>query len=199
MARDILYIALGYMCGSILFARLFGALIKTDVTRNAPDGNPGAANAFKNGGFWCGALTLCGDILKGALPVHLYLAGEVSTALALVLAAPVIGHVFPLFYGFKGGKGIACTFGCLLGLFPMVEPLLALALFFIFFSVILRITPTYHRTLVTYLCAELTIVFLLKMPVIAVGFTLISLAVGYRMLKSPEEKARCRVGVLWMH
>ena len=81
----------------------------------------------------------------------------------------------------------------------MVEPLCILALFFIFFSVILRISPTYHRTLAAYLCAELTMIFFLKMPFIAAGFTLICLAVGYRMLTSSEEKARCRVGVLWMH
>lgn len=105
---------------------------------------PGAANAFTYGGFFCGIITLFGDILKGFLPVYCYLlnAGGMSFNLTLVLAAPVIGHILPVFYHFKGGKGIAVTFGCLLGLFPDIRPALILAAAFIFFSLIIRIIPT---------------------------------------------------------
>ena len=74
---------------------------------------------------------------------------------AFVIAAPVIGHIFPIFFRFRGGKGIAVTFGCLLGLLPSWQPLAWLAAFFIFFSVVVRITPHYYRTLITYLCTFL--------------------------------------------
>ena len=148
MIRDILYIALGYICGGILFAKIFGILLKNkDITQGTQDGNPGASNAFRNGGFLCGALTLCGDMLKGFLPVFLYMREVPSSALAIVIAAPVLGHVFPVFHKFRGGKGIATTFGSLLGLLPNYIPVGLLALFFIFFSVILRISPHFYRTL----------------------------------------------------
>ena len=66
MIRDISYILTGYILGSVLFAKVFCSwLKKADVTQNTADGNPGTTNAFKNGGFLCGTLTLICDILKG--------------------------------------------------------------------------------------------------------------------------------------
>ena len=65
--RDILYILCGYLCGSVLFARVFGRLLgHCDVAAESDDNNPGAANAFKYGGFLCGLLTLVFDINSGA-------------------------------------------------------------------------------------------------------------------------------------
>lgn len=75
-------------------------------------------NRWKTGR--CGTLTLICELLKGFLPVYLYLRGrspaECPAIFALILAAPVLGHAFSVFYGFHGGKGIAVSFGCLLGL-----------------------------------------------------------------------------------
>ncbi len=200
MVRDIIFIVMGYLGGSVLFARLWGRwLIKSDVTETAPDANPGTANAFKYGGFLCGALTLMGDIGKGFLPVFLYTREETSLALALVMAAPVIGHAFPLFYGFRGGKGIAATFGSLLGLWPDMTPAIILAVLFIFFSVALRISPNYYRTLAAYIGTEIAVFFLSGNPCVWVGFSLIFAAVGFRMLTSKEQKAPMEVKLLWMH
>ena len=197
--RDIIYILTGYLAGSVLFARVFGWLLKkTDVTENTSDGNPGTANAFRNGGFLCGALTLVCDLLKGFLPVFLYARGSTSSLLALVIAAPVIGHVFPALYHFHGGKGIATTFGCLLGLLPNYFPAALLALLFIFFSLILRITPHYYRTLATYLGTELLLFVFARDPRIWIGFSLIFVAVAARMLTSKEEKTSPEVKLLWM-
>ena len=198
--RDIIYILTGSLAGSILFARVFGRLLKkTDVTENTSDGNPGTANAFQNGGFLCGALTLICDLLKGFLPVFLYTRGQTTVLLALVIAAPVVGHVFPALYHFRGGKGIATTFGCLLGLLPNYIPVGLLALLFIFFSLILRITPHYYRTLATYLCAELLLFVFTREPAIWIGFSLIFVAVAARMLTSKEEKTSPEVKLFWMH
>ena len=200
--RGILYILLGYLLGSILFAKIFGRLLGCgDVAENSADQNPGTFNAFQNGGFLCGTLTLCGDILKGFLPVWMYLhAANTSSdgmVFALVLAAPVIGHIFPLFHAFRGGNGIATTFGCLLGLLPNYVPLVMLACCFIVFSCIIRVSPHYYRTLLTYFSAEiLTLIFSRNFSIV-IGFTLIALMVGVRLWKSDEEKQAFQVGVLW--
>lgn len=197
--RDMIYILSGYLAGSILFARVFGWLLKkTDVTENTSDGNPGTANAFQNGGFLCGALTLVCDLLKGFLPVFLYTRGQTTFLLALVIAAPVIGHIFPVLFHFRGGKGIATTFGCLLGLLPNYIPAMLLALLFIFFSLILRITPHYYRTLATYLGTELLLYVFSRDLCIWIGFSLIFAAVAARMLTSKEEKTPPEVKLLWM-
>ena len=121
------------------------------------------------------------------------------SGLGIVIASPVVGHVFPLFYKFKGGKGIATTFGCLLGLLPLWQPFLVLVVFFIFFSTILRINPHFHRTLVTYFCSLLCMVCMVKNSAILLGFAIITLAVSARMFTSKEEKEKMRVELLWMH
>jgi len=208
MWETIFYIIFGYLSGSVLYARVFTKLFQREgVLERSRDGNPGTANAFLYGGFGCGLLTLAGDLAKGFLPVYLfthYGAVEYGTfrqvfMSALVLAAPVAGHAFPLFYGFRGGKGIAATFGSLLGLLPMWQPVAALAVFFLFFSIVLRVTPHYHRTLIAYLCSLVSILCLVEGTVIRTGFLLITLTVCGRMLASKEEREKVGVKLLWMH
>lgn len=199
MTRGLFYLVFGYLSGSVLYARVFGCLLGRDVTGKSQDGNPGAFNAFRCGGFWCGVLTLLGDLAKGFVPVFLYTRGPVTDlGLALVLAAPVLGHILPVFYRFHGGKGIAVTFGCLLGLLPVWRPVVALILCFLFFSLILQVRPNYHRTLFTYACA---CVVLWCQPVarpVQAGFLLIAAMVFLRLHWSREEKERCEVKLLWM-
>lgn len=205
MAGTIMYMILGYLSGSVLFAQVFSKVFhKEEMIESSKDQNPGTANAFMHGGFWCGTLTLAGDLAKGFGPVFLFLhygMPEGSHALlnGLVIAAPVIGHIFPLFYGFRGGKGIAVTFGCLLGLLPLWQPVAALAVLFIFFSVVLRITPHYHRTLAAYLCALVCILCFQVGKSIDAGFMIITLAVCVKLLSSKETKEKMGVGLLWMH
>lgn len=205
MAGTVMYMILGYLSGSVLFAQVFSKVFhKEGMIEGSKDRNPGTANAFMRGGFWCGLLTLAGDLAKGFLPVFLFLrwgTPESSHALlnGLVIAAPVIGHAFPLFYRFRGGKGIAATFGCLLGLLPIWQPVAALTVFFIFFSVVLRITPHYHRTLAAYLCALACILCSGHGRSIVAGFMVITLTVCGKLLSSRETKEKMGVGLLWMH
>lgn len=203
MILDLIFIALGYFSGSVLFAKVNGRLLgKGDVAQGTCDGNPGATNAFRNGGFLCGVLTLLGDCLKGFLPVWLYLQAvpaSVGTGFSLVLAAPVIGHILPVFYGFHGGKGIATSFGCLLGLLPHWGPVGILACCFLFFSLILRVTPHYHRTLLTYLCAGILMMIFQQNTAVTLGFSLIMVAIIFRLLTSQEEKEKCKVEWIWTH
>ena len=184
----------------MLYARVVASLLgKGDIAARSGDHNPGTANAFLYGGFWCGALTLALDLLKGFLPVFLFMkygAPYRPNPLlpALVLAAPVIGHIFPLFYRFKGGKGIAVTFGCLAGLYPALRPLLLFA--FLFFSLIFVVTPNYYRTIFAYGLALLVMALRLHNPPVVLGFLLITAAVLRRLLTSREKRGRLEVRVL---
>lgn len=202
--RTITYIIMGYIMGSILFAQVFSKLFNKNILQESKDGNPGTANAFMYGGFWFGVLTLFFELFKGAVPVYLYLRGvniqSASTAaLASVIAAPVIGHIYPIFNKFHGGKGIAVTFGVLLGLVPIWSPVLLLAFFFIFFSMIVRVSPHIHRTVVTYCCTLTAIVLTNQIRGIIAGVTIITVIVLHRLYISKEEKEKIKVGLLWMN
>lgn len=195
------YVLLGYLSGSLLWAKFFGHLFgKEDVAAASPDGNPGASNAFRYGGFWCGCLTLCFDMLKGFLPVMLYLRSPAEyppLGLAFVMAAPVVGHVFPAFHGFRGGKGIAVSFGVLLGFAPDLRPALVLAVVFIVFSVVIQITSHYYRTLATYIAAVPAMFALAPAYPVRVGFLLIAGTVVVKLLGSKEEKEKPEVKIGW--
>lgn len=199
MGRTVVFTVLGYLSGSLLFARYWGKWCRgRNVVEESPDQNPGTFNAFQYGGVVCGTLTLCGDLLKGFLPVFLYCRERPwELGLALVLAAPVWGHVLPLYHGFRGGKGVAVTFGCLLGLLPKRRPLLLLAFVFLFFSLVVKITPNYHRTLAAYVAAALGMVLFVPDPGVALGFGLISVVVIGKLLHSTERKESCKVGIVW--
>ncbi len=201
----IIFIFLGYLSGSVLYARIFLKLFKKEeMLEGSRDRNPGTTNAFLYGGFWCGVLTLLGDLLKGFIPVYFFMRGEGvhypdSFREALVVAAPVIGHAFSLFYGFHGGKGIAVSFGCLAGMFPLWRPLMTLAVFFILFSVVLRVTPHFQRTLVAYLCSLATIFIAEYAQKAWISFLVITVTVSLKMLFSKEEREKMEVRLIWRH
>ena len=113
--RTALFSLLGYLSGSVLYARVFARVFrKEEMIEKSKDKNPGTANAFLYGGFWCGCLTLLFDLLKGFVPVYLYLRCVGRTmpdgyGLSLVLAAPVVGHAFPVFYRKSSGRERYCS------------------------------------------------------------------------------------------
>lgn len=193
------FAGMGYLSGSVLYARVFAGLFrKENMIEQSRDHNPGAANAFLYGGFWCGMLTLMFDLMKGFLPVHLFIQygnpDRVPPLLAaFVLAAPVIGHIFPLFYRLKGGKGIAVTFGCLAGLYPVLQLLSVFAFSFIFFSCIVKISPHFYRTVFSYVLSLIILIRGMENPAVVLGFFVITAAVLVRMFSSKEEKERMEV------
>ena len=142
------------------------------------------------GGMLCGSLTLIGDLLKGFLPVFLYIkasGGRADLGVALVLAAPVLGHNYSVFYRFGGGKGIAVSFGCLLGLLPRPIPVLILAACYITLSIVVRISPHYYRTLAAY--AATSALGLRFVP----GMTFIAALIIVKHLASEEARQKFRV------
>lgn len=108
---------LGSVSSAIVIAKLFGL----QDPRQVGSGNPGATNILRYGGKKAALLTLAGDILKGVIPVLAAHALEVeSQVLGITMLAVFLGHVFPVFHGFKGGKGVATAAGALLALNPWV-------------------------------------------------------------------------------
>ena len=153
MKAHLFYILLGYLSGSVLYAMLIPRLfLGVDVTKDSEDHNPGTFNVFDQCGVVAGIAVLVCELLKAFLPVYIA-SRRVSMESAwfvLVLAAPVIGHVFPIFFHFQGGKGIAAAFGALLGLIPYLMPALLLAGAYIFFSVFVRIETHLWRSVATF-------------------------------------------------
>ena len=116
-------VVLAYLLGSISFAVLVSKLMGLNDPRSYGSGNPGATNVLRTGNRTAAVLTLVGDAGKGTLAVVLArLAadrfGFTDTTLAAVGLAAFIGHLFPVFHGFKGGKGVATAAGMLLALAP---------------------------------------------------------------------------------
>src|ERR1700734_1082944 len=104
----------GYLCGSIPFGILLTRLAGAPDLRSIGSGNIGATNVLRTGRKGLAAATLLGDMLKGTAAVliaHHY--GE-NAAIAAALG-PFLGHLFPVWLGFKGGKGVATFIGLLLG------------------------------------------------------------------------------------
>ncbi|WP_286209699.1 glycerol-3-phosphate acyltransferase [Dubosiella newyorkensis] len=198
----VIYSLIGYLSGSILYSLLYVKLFRTsDIRINSRDHNPGVANAFKNGGFACGSFALVGDFFKAFIPVYLYIHltshSLYSIGAALVMVAPVIGHIFPLFYGFKGGKGITSSFGSLAAVFPIWQPVAFLAILFLFFSCVLVIKPNYYKTLVTYAIFLPCILTLHINIAVGTGAMLIALSVIGKLLTSKEQKEEFKMEPIW--
>jgi len=108
---------LGYLFGSISSAVLVSKLFRLGDPREVGSGNPGATNVLRSGNKFAAALTLLGDVLKGVLPVVLAQQTGVSNGvLAMVAIAAFMGHLYPVFFNFKGGKGVATAAGVFVAL-----------------------------------------------------------------------------------
>jgi glycerol-3-phosphate acyltransferase PlsY len=118
-------VGLAYLLGSIPTGLMVARLLGGPDPRQAGSGNVGAANLFRLLGPNAGVLTCLGDTLKGALPVLLAvywltpLGAWHDSAVAAVGLAAVLGHVFPLFLNFRGGKAVATAFGVVAVLCPL--------------------------------------------------------------------------------
>jgi len=149
----ILFIAAGFISGSILYSYMIGKYIcNIDITEISDDKNPGAANIIKYAGIKYGIPAIFLDVAKGFIPVYFavkYLDIE-SLYFIPVLAAPVLGHATAPLFSWHGGKAIASSFGCLLGLLPDSFIVLALALPLFFFTFFIIIRPDGLRCIISY-------------------------------------------------
>lgn len=114
------FIVCAYLLGSISFAVIMSRLFALPDPRTYGSHNPGATNVLRSGNKWAAILTLLGDAAKGWLAVwvaqHFEPQGDNSLLIAAVALAVFLGHLFPIFLRFKGGKGVATALGVLLAL-----------------------------------------------------------------------------------
>lgn len=109
-------IFLAYLLGSVSTAIIVCKVMGLPDPRSEGSGNPGATNVLRVGGKKAAAITLFGDMLKGLLPVIIAWAfTQDPWIIGLVGLAAFLGHLFPVFFGFKGGKGVATMLGVLFG------------------------------------------------------------------------------------
>lgn len=122
---DLLLIPIAYLIGSISFAVVVSKCMRLPDPHSYGSGNPGATNVLRTGNKLAAVLTLIGDALKGFFAVMLarILLGDESLTSTLsswllcgVVIAVFLGHLFPIFHGFKGGKGVATACGILFGI-----------------------------------------------------------------------------------
>lgn len=113
-------VAVSYLIGSLSFAVIVSKYYGMDDPRTYGSGNPGATNVLRSGKKKAAALTLLGDAAKGLVAVLLARVlqeplGLSDSAIAAVALAALVGHMWPVFFGFKGGKGVATALGVLPG------------------------------------------------------------------------------------
>ena len=116
-----LCVTIAYLLGSLCSAVIVSQLFNLPDPRSEGSKNPGATNVRRLAGKQYAAIVLLGDFLKGLLPVWIASFMHLSPfAQGLTGLAAVLGHIYPMFFDFKGGKGVATTLGVLLGFQPIL-------------------------------------------------------------------------------
>lgn len=129
-------LAAAYLIGAIPCGLLLTKLVGLGDIRKSGSGNIGATNVYRVGGRRLGIVTLIFDALKGLLPVlfALQVLGFTPWQVSLVAAAAFLGHCYPVYLGFKGGKGVATG----LGIYLVLSPLAVLIALFLFAGILWR-------------------------------------------------------------
>ena len=176
-------VMLGYLLGSISFGIIVTKLyLKTDI-RTFGSGNAGVTNVLRAAGKGPAAIVLIGDILKGTLSAYIgFYFGGTMFAIAAGLAS-IAGHSYPLYFGFKGGKGVATGCGVILALIPDVT--IIAATIFVFTILITRYVSL-GSLLAALSVSTSAILFAKPLPIIAFCF----LAAGFVIFRHRTNMVR---------
>ncbi|MEJ2610267.1 MAG: glycerol-3-phosphate 1-O-acyltransferase PlsY [Candidatus Thiodiazotropha sp.] len=160
-----------YLFGSISSAIIVCRLMGLPDPRNQGSNNPGATNVLRIGGKKAAAITLFGDMVKGLIPMLIaHLLKAPPLILALTGLAAFLGHLYPLFFNFKGGKGVATALGVQFGLYWGVG--LSVALVWLFMAKVANISSL--AALVSMALAPLFIWLIWPEPVLVIAQIVIS-------------------------
>jgi len=172
---NILLLIAAYLTGSISSAIIISRLKGLEDPRKVGSGNPGATNVLRSGDKSAAAMTLLGDILKGLLPVLVAkMLGVGPQWVAAIGLAAFLGHLYPLYYRFKGGKGVATAAGVLLG----INPLVVLIMVVIWLAVAWRTRYSSLAALVAAVASPLFIAQIMHVP----AYTLLAAIIAVFLL-----------------
>lgn len=131
----VLVVVCAYFLGNISWGRIVSNTQKKDITKLG-SGNPGSTNVLRNMGFKLGFITFIFDILKGFIPAIavFYIFGHDYVMLYIAGFSAIVGHIFPIIFLFKGGKGIATMIGMFFAVAPITTALVCLIGFFCWLS-----------------------------------------------------------------
>ena len=167
------FLIASYLLGSISSAIIICKIMGLPDPRTKGSKNPGATNVLRIGGKKIAAFVLLFDALKGALPVILaHYLGFSLFELSIILLCAFLGHVFPIFYGFKGGKGVATYLGGLIGLNFFVG--LTFSIIWLFVAKVIKISsvaaltatllsPVYFYFITTHNLKATLVIFLINL------------------------------------
>ena len=182
---NVLLIPLAYLIGSISFAVVVSKCMRLPDPHTYGSGNPGATNVLRTGNKLAAALTFLGDALKGYFAVMLarVLLGDQSLTSTLsswvlcgVVLAVFLGHLFPIFHGFKGGKGVATACGILFG----VNVLLGIATLSTWIIVAVFLRYSSLAALAAAVFGPIYFVFLFGLQPMGISLTLVCLLLIWR-------------------
>lgn len=190
----VMMVIVGYLSGSLCSAVIVCKLFHLSDPREQGSKNPGATNVLRLHGKKYAALVLLGDMLKGILPVVLgHLLSLSYVQLSWIGLACVIGHVYPLFFNFKGGKGVATALGVFLGL----HVLFGLSMLGIWLVMVFLKRYSSLASLVTVLLAPFLSLSFFKSPEALFPLLILMLVVVMkhqaniqRLLKGTEDKVK---------
>ncbi|WP_367984115.1 glycerol-3-phosphate 1-O-acyltransferase PlsY [Spiribacter insolitus] len=182
-----LMVFIGYLAGSLSAGIIVARLMGLGDPREDGSGNPGATNLLRLGGRNAAAATLLGDALKGVLPV---LAGHAlglsSGFLALIGLAAFLGHLYPVFFGFRGGKGIATGLGVFVAWSWLVG--LGVILSWLAIAALMRISSL--AALVSFALAPLYALFITGSRPLAAAAAVMALLTTWRHRSNIQRIAR---------
>ncbi|MCL5261258.1 MAG: glycerol-3-phosphate 1-O-acyltransferase PlsY [Gammaproteobacteria bacterium] len=166
----IVLVVIAYLIGSLSSAVIVCKALGLPDPRTQGSKNPGTTNVLRIGGKTAALITLLGDALKGFLPVFVaQIIGIHGMIVGVIALAAILGHIYPVFFKFEGGKGVATSFGALIALSP-ISGILALATWFLMviifrYSSLAALTAALIAPIFTLIFGKLAYV----LPVIAIS------------------------------
>lgn len=189
------YALAGYLVGSISTAIMTCKLMGLPDPRSVGSRNPGATNVLRHGGKKAAIITLLGDMLKGLVPVSaVTVLNPAPAAIAVAGLGAFLGHIYPVYYRFKGGKGVATYFGVLVGFSWMAG--LAAMLIWLLTAAVTRLSSL--SALVSALLAPFVLWQLSRLPELSVTLAMMSVLLYWRHrsnIRNIIEQKEHKIGV----